>query len=723
MRFPGGLARHPSLGAVPRLFAFFCLLAYLGILAGFWIFGTWIAAREVAREQKTKMDLVEDSVLSFLDMTRGVMVNVAALVDPENPKESRRAMESLRGSFQRFSAIYLLDPRGRVVEVSGVSAPDGIPGYDLSREEFFIPARDSGEAYATEVFVSAITGRLAVSLAVPLLREGSFAGELVGELDLGYLGDLVAQIGLHDESRTLLVDRKGTLIAHPDAQLVRMRSNMLDREHLRLGLEGEVAGSWKDPESGETWLVSAKPLGNGWAVASETRIATAYGSFTRLLAFSALTMLLVFLGLLGAIVASLRRIIPPIKALALRATGAAGGSLEEIRIPHAAGQYREIAGLIDEFNAMLGAIASRTRDLDESRSRLASYFEKAPDAILILEGRRIVDLNAQALELLHAERPGALGADLAEWIVPEDRLRVLALLEGREEVLNTEFDSLRPDGSRSTVTCSSALLPDGQRIVHLVDVTARRRMEEAVQKMQRLESIGLLAGGIAHDFNNLLSGIFGNIELASTSLDMGNSETARERLQKTLNVFERAKDLTRQLLTFSKGGAPILKRTDIGALAAEVFRFTLSGSDVALEAHVEGDVPECDADANQMSQVFSNLAMNARQAMPGGGLIRLSVSVADRGPDGSQGDGSGGGPYVLITVEDQGPGIPDEILERLFLPFVTTKVQGTGLGLATSFSIVQRHKGFMEGGNSPGGGARFRIWMPVAGGRSFSPPE
>jgi CheY-like chemotaxis protein len=244
----------------------------------------------------------------------------------------------------------------------------------------------------------------------------------------------------------------------------------------------------------------------------------------------------------------------------------------------------------------------------------------------------------------------------------------------------------------------------------ILDITERARMEVELQKSQKLESLGILAGGIAHDFNNLLGGIFGYLEMAREK--SGPNKDARKYFDKAAGVFARAKDLTQQLLTFSKGGAPIRKAGHIGTLVRESAAFVLSGTKVNCEYDIAPDLRLCDFDENQMGQVIDNIVINAQQAMPLGGTIAITVRNAtlgeDRNPTLKAGD------YIRISVSDTGVGIPENLLKRIFDPFFTTKQKGNGLGLAVCYSIVRNHDGCIDVESAPGKGSTFHIYLPAS---------
>ncbi|MCD6196968.1 MAG: PAS domain S-box protein [Deltaproteobacteria bacterium] len=272
------------------------------------------------------------------------------------------------------------------------------------------------------------------------------------------------------------------------------------------------------------------------------------------------------------------------------------------------------------------------------------------------------------------------------------------------------------DGTERIIADSAAPILDktGNTIgVILVfqDITAKRRMEQELLNTAKLESIGILAGGIAHDFNNILTGILGNITLATVYND--SKDEVVTRLKKAEKACLRARDLAQQLLTFSKGGEPVKKDISLLKLIEEATTFALSGSNVSCEVFIPDDLWLVEADEGQMTQVINNLLINADQAMPEGGIIQvhgenMMIDTKWHLPLRE-------GRYVKIAIKDQGVGISKGHLTRIFDPYFTTKQKGSGLGLATVYSIIKRHKGYIEATSEIGIGTTFHIYLPALG--------
>ena len=247
----------------------------------------------------------------------------------------------------------------------------------------------------------------------------------------------------------------------------------------------------------------------------------------------------------------------------------------------------------------------------------------------------------------------------------------------------------------------------------------RLKFLEETQRTQKLESIGLLAGGIAHDFNNLLSGILGYISLArdyaqshaSKQSDHKTCEKVSDTLGKALDVAKRAQDLTRQLLTFSKGGSPVKSIVCLSQLLINEATFALSGSKVMCSFLLADDLWPCAIDQNQVGQVINNIVINATQAMPDGGAIEIKAeNVILSVPNAFS---LKPGDYVKIDITDHGSGITEELVSKIFDPFFSTKQTGSGLGLSISLSIIRQHGGYIDVQSKIGEGTTFSIYFPA----------
>jgi len=349
------------------------------------------------------------------------------------------------------------------------------------------------------------------------------------------------------------------------------------------------------------------------------------------------------------------------------------------------------------------AIAENTYDLISETSETGQYLYLSPNHKDVL-GYEPRELQGQSIfERVH---PDDLPAVKAEF---ERGMRTLK--PGQAEFrLRTKAGEWRWfDGTGKAFRTATG---EVRAVVVSRDITDRKQIEEERLRASKLESLGVFAGGIAHDFNNLLAAIIGNISLAKLSVEPGNE------LHKSLAEAEKAslkaKGLTQQLLTFAKGGAPVKRPTSIGDLLRESAGFALRGSNVRPEFSLPDNLWPVEVDEGQMSQVIHNLVLNAQQAMPDGGIITIGGENLTVGADrAEQALPLREGKYVKLAIRDQGSGIAKEHLPKIFDPYFTTKQKGSGLGLATSYSIIKNHEGHISVDSEVGVGTTFVLYLPA----------
>ncbi len=290
-----------------------------------------------------------------------------------------------------------------------------------------------------------------------------------------------------------------------------------------------------------------------------------------------------------------------------------------------------------------------------------------------------------------------------------------ALVEGRTGDLPAQTVIMHRQGSSRLIEGRCAPMHDlTGRVIGAVlvfrDVTERARLEAELLRSSKLESVGVLAGGIAHDFNNILTIIMGNLALAL--LDTQVQAAAGKWLREAERGALRARDLTQQLLTFAKGGDPVRSAVPLPEVVQEAAEFALHGSKVKCEFALEANAWPADADKGQIGQVVQNLVINAVQAMPEGGIIRIAMRN-DPIANGAH-PALVPGNYLKVSITDTGSGIRAEHLTRIFDPYFTTKQQGSGLGLATVYSIIKKHSGHVDVESELGRGTTFHFWLPAA---------
>ena len=379
-----------------------------------------------------------------------------------------------------------------------------------------------------------------------------------------------------------------------------------------------------------------------------------------------------------------------------------------------------------EFVGVITDISDR-REAEEAladeKERLAVTLRAMAEGVVTTnrEGR-VQFMNQAGAALAGIEAEAAVGRPISEVCVlvdersasPSSVLGDLAAAGERITELPAQTILVSRSGARRIVEgCIAPIHSSKSKIVGSVlvfrDVTERERLEKELVRASRLESVGILAGGIAHDYNNILTAIIGNISLAMLDADV-NSEMARS-LKEAERATLSARELTQQLLTFAKGGEPVRSAVDLAAIVRDVSEFALHGSHVKSVFDLPGDLWPIDADKGQIGRVVQNLVINAFQAMPSGGMVRISArneEVTGVGrPTLAPGD------YVHISIADTGAGIKPENLTRIFDPYFTTKQSGSGLGLAAVYSIVRKHRGVVDVESEFGRGSTFHFWLPA----------
>ncbi len=363
--------------------------------------------------------------------------------------------------------------------------------------------------------------------------------------------------------------------------------------------------------------------------------------------------------------------------------------------------------------------------LEQSKQEFEKVISSIPDAIysaLVDKTGKILDsYYSPVIEKITGYPASYFDGDKNNWskiVHPEDlpelRSRNKKVFLEKQKEARTEYRIIHKDGSiryiRSAVTLN--FLDNGLIRVDgvLMDVTEMKKAEMELMKIQKLESVGVLAGGIAHDFNNILTAILGNISLARI-IGKDNSQL-ENRLAEAERACLRAKDLTQQLLTFSKGGTPVKKATSLADMLKEATTFLLRGSNVKPKFDIPANLWLVDADEGQLAQVINNLVINAKQAMPQGGV--LNIRAYNYFYDGRSDLPLRRGKYVCFLVEDHGVGIDEESLQRIFDPYFTTKKTGSGLGLAVTFSIIKKHNGHITAQSKIGQGTTFYVYLPAS---------
>jgi two-component system, cell cycle sensor histidine kinase and response regulator CckA len=382
----------------------------------------------------------------------------------------------------------------------------------------------------------------------------------------------------------------------------------------------------------------------------------------------------------------------------------------------------------DEQGSVIGLVGIHTditerRGADEalklSEATYREIFNNVNDTIWIhdIDTFKFIDVNNKVTEMFGytvGETLEMSVADISSGVPPFTKETAMMLLKkARAEGPQLfEWHTKHKDGhlfwtevslKRGTIAGRDCLLAIER------DITERKRAEETLRRINALESLGTVAGGIAHDFNNLLMGVFGNIELAKMNLLPDHPALAS--LQDAHKALENARHLTAQLLTFARGGNPVLETVDLRKCIRESVLFHLTGSNVAACFDIPANLWPAKADKGQIAQVISNLTLNGKEAMPEGGTLHVQArnipEIQKPAPLELRTD------CVKLTFRDEGIGIPENIIGRIFDPYFSTKQAGSGLGLAIAHGIISRHKGYIGVESAPGAGTTFTVFLPA----------
>jgi PAS domain S-box-containing protein len=451
-----------------------------------------------------------------------------------------------------------------------------------------------------------------------------------------------------------------------------------------------------------------------------TRLAEA-ARFKGLLALSSLLM---GLAVLGVMLQLLDRVV-------LSRVASLGGQVENVGATHDLSKRVSLPGsdelsrLAATVNQTLDSLAQSQRErdrltgeLERDQRRVRYYFDNAHDLIFALDNSGLLTLvNATCCKVLGYDEHDLLGRPVMDLVAPESRgfvERAVAQIHNGETVPVTTVDIITREGQRLTLDLSGQRLREDGRVTgtfHIArDITERLQFEREIQRSQALDSLGSVAAGLAHDFNNVLTVVKGNLSLAQSCIE--DPEAVNEHCDAAERALGRAQALATQLLTFSRGGAPVKEAVDVAALVRDVIQFGLSGSAVLAVTDIDGDLPSVDADRNQLFQVVQNVVLNAREAMHDTGTVRVTLQtrrVDQEHPFGTAIPGN----YVALEIADSGPGITPQDMKRIFVPFFSTKKSGHGLGLATVRSIVRRHSGDVVLTSVPGQGTTVCVCLPA----------
>ncbi len=479
---------------------------------------------------------------------------------------------------------------------------------------------------------------------------------------------------------------------------------------------------------------------------SHRRSSLEHNTLRYMLAALAVTLFSGLLTLCAAFYLS-RKIVVPLASLKQSALQVVRGNLDTTVAVQSRDEIGDLSGIFNEMtnklrrsfaelerykNHLETLVARRTAELSErveekelaeksllsSQKNIQSIIDQIPVGIILLDEHLIIQQwNPAAQKIFGYSHFEALGEHTSFIVDDEAKSKVedvfARITESKEPVRSKNHNRTR---SGRVILCdwyNAPFLDHNNEITGIIsiveDITEQEKDEKEHLKIAKLEAAGLLAGGIAHDFNNILTAILGNINLALT--DTALKENTRKLLLNSEKASIRAKSLTEQLLTFAKGGDPIKETTTLQDIIEESASFVLHGGNVTVEYDFGDNVWPVEADKGQISQVIQNIILNARDAMPAGGTVHLGCRNLYNSNTIPELDEER---LIHLTIKDHGVGVPEDLLQRIFDPYFTTKKDGSGLGLAVTYSIVQKHGGHIEVESQPNVGTTFHIYLPAS---------
>lgn len=652
-----------------------------------------------------------------------------------------RILTEMNGVTQFFNYYFIVSPDGKWL--SYPSKPH-LRGKKVKNDYWIHDTLKNDATTYLDVHLAKTINTLVSGFVTPIRSKNSTVIALIrGVITVSDKNALMEQIKTVKIGKTgfvYIVDSNGRLLAHPKISITPENAKQYDyKKHPPVSdaLQGN-SGITEYIYDKQSWIAAYQPVpATGWALIVqqpkkdiEQQIRKETNEFTK---FFIVSFLLIAASLAYFFVHSLSPLTRLLKSIRSKQPFKAH-SFPQNEIGTLAREFSKYSEQLEE------KVAHRTEELHQVNLDLTKEIverEKAEQSLLEREAAQKSILRAtpvgiglvhdrvfswvsdQVLQLTGYSKEELIGQS-ARMVYPSqeefDKVGRIKYgqLEQRLDVGEVDTVWQRKDGSLVDVHLRStpinpADLSEGVTF-SVLDITERKKIEENLRRAHKLESLGILAGGIAHDFNNLLQSIIGNISLAK--MYAGKEDRVYAKLTETEKAASRATALTLQLLTFSKGGAPIKTTTHIAGIIQNSASFSLQGSNVSCEYFFADDLWLVDVDDGQISQVIQNLVINANHAMPDGGVITIRAENY-RVESGSL-PPLDEGRYIKISIEDQGTGILKEHLPRVFDPYYSTKQTGSGLGLAVAYSIIKNHSGLLSVESVAGHGATFHILLPAS---------
>ena len=629
--------------------------------------------------------------------------------------------------------IVVVDEKYRV---EMVYPPDrDLLGNDMSGHNYVTLKRDSSRQFRwSDTFISGKTGNPSVAVLLPMEKK-----TMIAYIDLAYLNEIVDKMAIGKTGMAFIIDRKGTLIAHPDNRMAQERTNIVDLGIPQPEIIVEQRTRIVSTAEGDKIISASYLAPGGWTIffMQDTKEAFAdlYRAFPSfLIGLAVYTLLAIILGNIFV-----KRTVQPIRKLSSAAKNAAKGEYRQVNV---ADSYTEIDELRDSFATMVEAVLSREAALIENERMLSTLLSNLPGMAYRCvndENWTMVFLSDGVKSLTGYEAEELLLNKVKAWgdlIHEEDRLMVYKQIQDSLEEDKT-FELVyrithKENGLKWIWEKGRGIYKGGRPLFiegFVTDITELKEKDKQIQNIQKIEILGELAGGLAHDFNNVLGGIAGTLSIMKLKRQKDiplEDEEIHRYIQTIENAIERASSIVQELLTLSQQKEPVKEKLDFSELlynVVRIFENTLDKS-ITLKTDLYPGPVIIEGDKTQLEQVLLNLCINASHAMTlmrgkhetQGGILTLTSEPLHLSREEAARQGRmPGEPMARVTVSDTGVGMDPETRARIFEPFFTTKqrYQGTGLGLAMADSIVKRHNGSLWVESEKGKGSCFTLYLPL----------
>jgi PAS domain S-box-containing protein len=668
---------------------------------------------------KLDIDRTIDSALSHIN---NLAENPVIQSQQTSIDEKLLEIKRIEAFYSTFEDITLINLEGRVL-TSTQYIYRGLWG----PKKWFQDAK-AGKLAISPVHTILQPFRLVTVVTAPVYGEnGHITSVIAGQVNLKSIWEIIDKIKLGETGYLFITDDEGNLLAYPDkTKLLYQIPSPLLLERIKNNQLGFIAYQDSDGTAKICYLQALKESDNhhtqvGWKIGIIQDQQEAYAiinqvnRYTVIVGIGVLVLIAIMSGLLS------RHIVKPLMTLvAATRKIAEKGDLEH---PLQIVSHDEIGELGYAFNQMITKLRQSREELIKEKERLTVTLRSITDGVITttVDGT-VVLVNRIAETLTGWTQKSAIGCNILNVFDVRDEENHLLTESLLNQAVSTDVIASIPrgillnnSGRKHLITVSTAPIKDQHNhilgiILVFSDITEKEKMRENLLKGQKLESLGVLAGGIAHDFNNILTSIVTNISFAQMNTSP-EDENYSILLAAEKEAF-RARHLTQQLLTFSRGGAPIKQLTSLKEIIVDCVKFILSGSQSTCHFEIADDLWPLEIDPGQITQVAQNLVLNADQAMPEGGLIEIKaenvrVTTDDRLP-------LSAGCYIKVSIKDQGVGIPPQYLSKIFDPYFTTKQKGNGLGLSTVYSVIRKHDGYIYVDSELGKGTSFHFYLKAS---------